>query len=100
MPAGRLVESTGNHFTSHRTGHLRYFFRTLIDEQHNQVTLRMLRRDGEGDVLQHHGFARLGRRNDHAALALAYGGDEIDVAGGDVLGAAIAEFHGQTFVGK
>src|SRR5690606_13694380 len=34
----RLVKGRGNYFTAHSALHFGYFFRTLVNQQHNQVT--------------------------------------------------------------
>ena len=88
--------------TSPRTRalHLGHFLRALVDQQHDQVALGVVVRDGVGDVLQHHGLAGLGRRDDQAALALADGRDQVDDAAGDVLGAAVAGSSFSRFVGN
>src|SRR5690606_22479446 len=44
--------------------------------------------------------ARLGGRHDQAPLALADGGDEVDDAAGEVLGAAVARLQYQPLVGE
>lgn len=100
MAGGRLVEGGGDHLAAHRTAHFGDFLRAFVDEQDDEVALGMIGRDAVGDVLQHHGLAGLGRRNDEAALALADGRDHVDDAGGQVFGAAVALFETQGFLGE
>ncbi|OIQ78846.1 hypothetical protein GALL_394490 [mine drainage metagenome] len=85
---GRFVEGGGNHFALHRAGHFRHFFRALVDQEHDQRDVRMVGRDGVGDVLHHHCLAGLGAGHQQAALAFADGGDHVDDAAGDVFLAA------------
>ena len=56
----RLVEGRGDHFAAHRTLHFGHFFRTLVDEQHDQHHIRMAGRNGMCDVLQHDRFTGFG----------------------------------------
>ena len=42
VTAGRLIESTRYHFATNTAFHFGYFFRTLIDQQHNEITFRMV----------------------------------------------------------
>jgi hypothetical protein len=60
----------------------------------------MIVADGLGDVLQHHGLTGLGRRDDQPALTPADGRDQIDGAGRDVLGAAVADLQRQPLLGE
>ena len=57
----RLVERRGDDLALHRALHVGNFFRTLVDEQHNQHNLRMVGGDGVGNILQDHGLARARR---------------------------------------
>jgi hypothetical protein len=47
--------------------------------------------DAVGDEFEEGGLAGFGRRDDHAALALADGGDDVYEAAGDVLGGGLHE---------
>ena len=55
--------------------------------------------DALGDVLQQHCLTGLGRRHDQATLAFTYGGSQVQHAGCDVFGRAVAALHAQTLVG-
>ncbi len=55
----------------HRALHVGHFFRPLVDEQHDEVDLRVVRGDRVGDRLQQHRLAGARRGHDQAALALA-----------------------------
>ena len=78
-------EGRGNDFTAHRTLHFRHFFRALVHQQHHQVHVGVVGRDGVGNVLHHHGLAALGRGNDQRALTTTDRGDDVDDAACDVL---------------
>src|SRR5690606_5400416 len=97
---GRLVEGRSHHFAAHRALHFRHFLRTLVDQQHDQAALGRVARDRLRDVLQDQRLAGLRRRYDQAALALADGGYEINDAGTEVFGAAVAGFQREAFVGE
>ena len=84
VAAGGLVEGRGDDLTAHGAAHLGDFFRTFVDQQHEQHNFRMVGTDGVRDVLQHHGLAGLGRRHQQTALALADRRDDVDDAAGDV----------------
>jgi len=84
MAGGGFVESGRDHFTAHAALHFGHFFGALIHQQHHQMHVGVVGRDGVGDVLHHHRLARLRLRNDQGALALADGGDDVDHAAGDV----------------
>ena len=99
VTGGRLVEGGGDHFALHHPLHLGHFFRTLVNQQHDQLTIRVVVGDALGDVLQQHGLTGLGRCNDETALALADRGCQIQYTGGDVLGGTVATLHAQTLVG-
>ena len=99
MAGGGLIKGAGNHFATHRTLHFGHFLWALIDQQDDQIALRMIGGNTLRDVLQHHGLACLGRRDDESALALADGRDQINDPGGNILGAAITTFQSQAFIG-
>ncbi len=100
MAGGRLVESRTDHFAAHGALHVGDFFRPLVDQQHDQVDVRIVGGDRLCDVLHQHGLAGLGRRDDQAALALAERRDDVDDACGDVLGGAVAALHHEALVGE
>ena len=56
----------------------------LVDEQHEQVHLGVVRLDRADDLLHHRGLAGLGRRHDEAALALPDRRDQVDDPRGHV----------------
>src|SRR5215203_344443 len=59
--------------------------RALVGEHHEEFGLGVVGCDGLGYLLQDRRLAGLGRRDHHAALALAYGGYEVYAARGDVV---------------
>ncbi len=100
MAGGRFVEGGGDDFPAHRTAHFSHFLGPLVDEQDDEVTLGVVGGDAVGDVLQHHGLAGLGRRDDESALAFADGRNHVDDARGEILSAAVALFQDQGFLGE
>ena len=96
----RFVKGRGDHFAAHGALHFGHFLRALVDQQDDQVAFGVVAGDVAGDVLQHDGLARLRRRHDQAALALADRRAEIDDAAGQVFGGAVAGFHLHPLVGE
>ena len=97
----RLVEGRGDHFRAARAYgalHFRDFLGALVDEQHDHVGLGIVGQNRLRDILHHDRLTRLGRSDEQTALSLADGRDEIDDAGGEILGAAIALFEGQALI--
>jgi len=92
----RFIEGGGDDLTLHGALHLGDFFGPLVDEQHDQIDLGMIRGDRRRDVLQQHGLAGLGRRDDEAALALADRRHEIDRTRGQIFGGAVATLELQS----
>ena len=68
---GGLVEGGADDFALHRALHVGDFFRTLVDQQHDEHDFGMIGGDGVGDVLQQHRLAGARRSDDQAALAFA-----------------------------
>src|SRR5664280_2157756 len=75
---GRPVEGRGDDLTLDRPLHVGDFLGTLVDQDHHEVGLRVVGRDGVGDRLQDESLARLGRADDQTALTLADRSDEVD----------------------
>src|SRR5690606_11510167 len=85
----RFVEGGADHFTVAGTQdllHFRHFFRAFVHQQHDQINLGMVGQDGVGSVLEQRGFSGAGGGYDESALAFADGGEEVDDAGGVVVG--------------
>jgi hypothetical protein len=57
-----------------------HFLRTLVDEQNEEMDLRIELADGEANLLEEDGFSRLRRGHDEASLASADWGHQIDDA--------------------
>src|ERR1700730_10269240 len=95
VPRCRLVEGGGYHFAFDRALHVGDFLGPLIDEQNNQVALRVVGRDRVRDILQQHGLACARRRYDQRTLPLADRGDNVDDAGREILLARILMLHAQ-----
>ena len=83
----------------HVPAHVGDLFGTLVDEQHDDVALGVVALDRVHDLLDDRRLARLRRRHDHAALALADRRDEIDDAAGD-LARVVGELEPQPRVGE
>ncbi len=87
---GGLVERRGHDFAAHGARHLGHFLGTLVDQQHDQIHVGMVRGDRGGDVLQQHRLAGFRRRDDQAALAFADRRDQVDDARRQVFARAVA----------
>src|SRR3954469_6085382 len=83
---GRPVEGRGDDLALHRALHVGDLLGPLVDEHDHEVDLGVVHGDRVGDRLQHHRLARLGGRDDQAALTLAQRGDQVDNAGGEDAG--------------
>jgi hypothetical protein len=95
---GRLVEGRGHDLALHRALHVGDFLGPLVDQQHDEVDLRVVLLDGVGDVLQQHRLAGARRRDDQRALALAEGRHEIDDSRRKVLGLDALELHAEALI--
>src|SRR5690606_28729981 len=96
----RLIEGRGDHFAAHGALHFGHFFRALVDQQDDQVALRVVTGDVRRDVLQHDRFTRFRRGDDQTALTLADRGGQVDNAADQVFRGAVARFHLQTLGGE
>ena len=85
MVLGRLVEGRRVDLALDGPAHVRHLFGPLADERHHQKRLRVVLDDPVRDVLEHRRLARLGGRQDQAALAFADRRNEVDEALGEVL---------------
>ncbi len=92
---GRLVEGRGDDLALHRALHVGDFLRPLVDQQHDEIALRMIGGDALRDVLQQHGFAGARRRDDQRALAHADRRDDVDDAARHILAGGILDFEFQ-----
>ena len=81
----RLVERRRHDLAAHRALHLGHFLGPLVDQEHDQHDVGIVRGDRVRHVLQHHRLARLRRRHQEPALALADRRDDVDDPAGDVL---------------
>src|SRR5258706_9563299 len=84
VAAGRLVEGRGDYLAAHGAHHLGDFLGPLVDQEHDQRDVGMVRGERVRDVLQHHRLAGLRRADDQASLTFAYGRDDVEHAPGDV----------------
>ena len=83
---GRTIEGGGDDLALDRALHVGDFLRALVDEHDHEMALGVVGDNRIGDRLEHHRLARLGRRHDETALALADRGHEVDHARGEVAG--------------
>ena len=69
MAGGWLIKGRRNNFAFNQTLHLGNFFRTFVDQQYHQHTVRMVVSNALGNVLQQHGFTRFRRCHNQTTLA-------------------------------
>ena len=69
MAFGRFVECRSNHFRIDTAGHVGYFFRTFVNQQHDHIYFRMVGSDGIGDFFHQDGFTGLGLSHDQGTLS-------------------------------
>ncbi len=80
----RLIERRADHFALHGALHVRDFLGPLVNQQHDQRNLGMIRADGIRDVLQHHRLAGARRRDDQSALPFADRAQQVQHAPGEI----------------
>ena len=95
VPVRRLVEGRGDDLALDRALHVRHLFRPLVDQEHHDHHARVVLGYGVGDLLENHGLAGLGGRDDKPSLALADRGDKVQKPGGRLLADG---FQGEAFV--
>ena len=93
VPCRRFVEGGGDHFAFHRALHVGDFLGTLVDQQNDEITLRVIGSDRLGNVLQDHGLAGTRLGGDQRALALALRRHDVDYAPRLVFDGGIVDFH-------
>jgi hypothetical protein len=81
---GRAVEGRVNDLAVDRTLHVGDLFRPLVDQEDDEVDLRIVRADRVGDLLHHGRLPSLRRADDHAALSLPDRCDQVDDARRDL----------------
>src|SRR5690606_12708789 len=83
---GRLVERAGDDLDAlDRLAEVGDLLGPLVDEQHDDLDVRLVRDDGVRDLLQQRGLPRLGRRDDEAALTAPDRRQQVDHAGGELV---------------
>ena len=95
---GRLVEGGGHDLALHRPLHVGHFLRALVDQEHDQIALRMIGRDGMGDVLEDDRLTGARLRDDQTALALADRGNDVDDPARVILLGRVLGLHLEPFV--
>ncbi len=71
VPNRRLVKGRAYDLTVHRPRHIGYFFRPLVDQQDDQIDLRMIAGNGMGNILHDHRLAGPRLRHDQTALTFS-----------------------------
>ena len=97
VTGGRLIEGRAHDLAFHRARHVGHFLGPLVDQQDEEVDLRVVGGDRVGDILQHHRLAGPGRSDDQGALALAQRRDQIDHPGRQILGRGILDLELHSF---
>ena len=81
MALGRFIEGGADHFRGFATAlHFGDFLGALIDQQDEQIRLRIVLQNRVRQFLHEHGFARARRRDDQAARPLADRADKVEHA--------------------
>jgi len=88
-----LVEGGGEHAAADGFLEVGDFLGTLVEQEDDQFGFWVVGADGLGDLFEEDGFAAARRGDDEAALAFAEGGDEIEDADGEKLGATAIEME-------
>ena len=94
----RFVKGRGHHFTAHTALHIGHFLGPFVDQQHDQIALRVIGRDRMGDVLQQHRLTRPRRCHDQGALTLPDRADQINDPGRAVLHRRVFNLHLQPLI--
>ena len=76
----------------------RSLLRALINQQHDEIALRVVRFDRMGDILQQNGLTGPRRGHDQRPLALPDGSHQINDPGGAIFDRGILDFHLQPLV--
>ena len=82
VAAGGFIEGGGIHRHIHRVLEIGHFLRAFIQQQHQQVSLRIVGPQAPGHGLEQHGLAAAGRSHHQGALPHAQRGDEVEHAHG------------------
>ena len=92
MPLEVLVVARGEHVRGHVALEVGDFLGAFVDEERDQLHLRVVVLDAEGDVLEEDRLAHLGRRDDEAARTEADRAEHVDQPAGR-RAAAVFERH-------
>src|SRR5690554_362490 len=96
----RLIKGGGNHFAAHGALHFSDLFRTLINQQNDDVALRMIARNRLRNALHQQGFTSLRWRYNQTTLTLTDRCNQIQHTGRQVFRAAVACFKRHALIGK
>ena len=78
VTVGGFIEGRGNDLCIDGTSHIRNLLRTLVDEQHHDVGLRMVGGNSVGNILHQNGFTSLGLSHDECTLTFTDRGEKVD----------------------
>ena len=90
MTVGWLVEGRGDHLCVYRAGHIRDFLRTLIDEQHHDVSLGVVGSNGIGNVFHQDSLTCLRLSHNQCTLTLTNRREQIDDTDARICGSPVA----------
>src|SRR5205085_6825534 len=93
----RFVKRRADDFAVHRTLHVGYFFRPLIDKEDDQDNLRMIGRNGVRDRLEQHRLSCSRRSYNQAALSLSDRSEKVEYSSGKIL-FSVRSFELQPFI--
>ena len=73
MSFSGFVKGGRDNLSVDRAGHVGHFFRTFVNEEHHEIGLGMVGRNGVSDILHQDGFTGLGLSHDERALSFSDG---------------------------
>ena len=100
MTRGGFIKSGCNDLALDGALHLGYFFGALIDQEHHHVNIRVVGRDGMGNVLHHHRLAAFGWSYQQSTLAFTDGGNDVDDASSDIFVALVVLLQAHLHFGE
>ena len=91
MVLGGLVKGRCNDLGLYAAGHIGNLLRTLVDEQHYHVSLRMVGGYRVCYILEQYGLTGLRLSHDQGTLSLADRSEHVNHAGGEIVILAVAQ---------
>ena len=80
----RFVKGRTDHFALHGALHIGHLFRPFVDQQYDDVGIRMILLDHVRHLLQQDGFSGSWGRNNQSSLAQPNWSDQVDDASAEV----------------